>query len=95
MENRPTSKQTFWAMRRAFFYGMFFYMGFNMLLQDYLGLEGYITFVRTHWTELHWGIGLLIAAFGLFLHVGLLGRFHWLNTCVFKYMEKERENEKR
>jgi hypothetical protein len=42
-------QQVFMAIRRSYWYGFFSYMGINMLIQDYLGLEGYIAFVRENW----------------------------------------------
>ena len=79
MEKNVTTKMLYLAMKRAYWYGFATYLGINMLIQDWLGLEGYIAFVRTHWAEIHWVVGLLIAATGMYSQLGLLGRFHWLN----------------
>lgn len=76
----------FLALRRSFWYGFAFSTGVHMFVQDWHGQEGYIEFVRTHWVDLHWGVGLLIAALGFTLHQAMLGRFHWLAES------KEKEN---
>lgn len=78
MEEKFDTKILYMAIRRSFWYGMAFSIGFDMLLQDWLGLEGYIAFVREHWREVHWGVGATIAASGLFLFNSMLGRFYWL-----------------
>ena len=70
--------KVYMAMNRAYWYGFATYMGINMLIQDYMGLEGYIVFVREHWVNMHWVVGLLIAASGIFLRVALRTRFSWL-----------------
>ena len=79
-----TKETLYKALRRSFWYGLAFGIGFDMLIQDWLGLEGYISFVRQNWNEVHWVVGLSIAAFALYAYTGMLGRFHWL---------KEKENE--
>jgi hypothetical protein len=73
-----TPEQVYMAIRRAYWYGFFSYMGFNMLIQDWMGLEGYIAFVRENWMDLHWVVGLGIAATGMALRVAMLDRFKWL-----------------
>lgn len=78
MDSKPTTSILYYAIRRSFFYGVGWAFGFNMLLQDWMGLEGYIAFVRRNWVELHWGWGLILAAVCMLLYTGMLGRFHWL-----------------
>ena len=73
-----TCKQVYMALRRAWWYGMFFSIGFNMLIQDWMGLEGYIVFLREHWVDVHWVVGLSITAFALYAWIGLLIRHSWL-----------------
>lgn len=85
METKSVNKILYLALRRSFWYGMTFSIGFHMLVQDWLGLEEYIIFVREHWVNVHWIVGLLLATGGLFLHTALMGRFHWLR-------EKEKED---
>jgi hypothetical protein len=75
------------ALRRSWWYGFAFSTGFSMLIQDYMGLERYIVYLREHWVNLPWVVGLLIAACGLFFHTALLARFAWLNET-----EKEEEH---
>ena len=70
--------KVYMALNRTYWYGFATYMGINMLIQDWLGLEGYIAFVREHWVNIHWVIGLLIAASGIFLRVAIMARFSWL-----------------
>ncbi len=84
MKKISTCRQTWLALRRAFWYGIGFSTGTHMLIQDWMGLEGYIAFVREHWWDIHWVVGLSIAAFSLYAWTGLLGRFEWL---------KEKESE--
>lgn len=86
-----TPKLLYKSLVRSWYYGIAFYMGFTMLIQDYLGLEGYIEFVRTHWTDLHWIVGLLIAACGIFLEIGMLVRWHWLNIVEFNVKENSHD----
>lgn len=73
-----TNDKLYMAIRRSFWYGLAFGIGFDMLIQDWLGLEGYIAFVRQHWNEVPWIVGLSIAAFALYAYNGMLGRFLWL-----------------
>ncbi len=73
-----TCKKLHLALNRAWWYGIMFSTGFHMLVQDWMGLEGYIEFVQENWTDMHWIVGLLIATAGLFLWTGLLGRYEWL-----------------
>lgn len=86
MEQGTMSKKIYMALGRSWWYGFAFHLGITMLIQDYLGLEGYIALVRRSWMEVPWVVGLLIATCGLFFHFGLLARFGWLNK------EKEKEN---
>lgn len=51
----------------AFMAGWTVFGGLNVFFQDYLGLEGYISYVREHWIELNSIWGLLITASGFFL----------------------------
>jgi hypothetical protein len=76
--DKPNTAILYYAIRRSFWYGLGFGFGFDMLIQDWLGLEGYIEFVREHWREIHWMWGLMIAASCMFLYNAMLGRFHWL-----------------
>ncbi len=76
--NKPATNVLYLAMRRSYWYGFFTYLGFNMFIQDYLGLEEFIAFVREHWVNVHWIVGLLICAGSLVFYIGLLTRFHWL-----------------
>lgn len=82
-------QQVFMAIRRSYWYGFFSYMGINMLIQDYLGLEGYIAFVRENWMNLHWVVGLVIAGACMALRVAMLDRFNWLERSEWKVKEKE------
>lgn len=74
-----TCKDTYLALRRAWWYGVVCSTGFHMLIQDWLGLEGYILFVREHWTNVHWVVGLVLTAGSMCLWIGMLTRFDWLN----------------
>lgn len=60
---------------RAYWYGFFTYVGINMCIQDSMGLEGYVTFVRQHWVELHPVVGAALAAVCCVLFIGLQARF--------------------
>jgi hypothetical protein len=75
------SQAIYAAIRRAFFYGVGFSFGFDILLQDYMGLEKYIEFVRTNWVEAHYIWGLLLSASCLLLFNGMLARFVWLKKA--------------
>jgi hypothetical protein len=44
-----------------FWCGVLFAFGVMMCIQDFLGLEQYITYVRAHWTDMHPMVGALIA----------------------------------
>ena len=78
-KNRPdTCHQVYLALRRSWWYGFAFSTGYHMLIQDWLGLEGYIAFAREHWVDIHWSVGLMLATAGLGLWVCMLNRFHWL-----------------
>lgn len=44
-----------------FFLGVMCALGFYMAFQDWYGLEGYVEYIRAHWTELPWWLGALIA----------------------------------
>lgn len=83
------TKEVYMALKRSWWYGFAFAIGFNMMVQDYMGLEKYLAYTQEHWIDIPWIVGLLIAAFGLYLHVGMLGRFAWLDET------KEKENEVR
>jgi hypothetical protein len=74
-----TPKQVYMAINRSYWYGFFSYMGVNMFIQDWLGLEGYIAFVERNWADLHWGVGLVIAALAMTLKFAIASRFSWLN----------------
>lgn len=84
-------QQVYMAIKRAYWYGFFTSVGINMLIQDWLGLEGYLAFARENWTELHWGVGMFIAAACMTLRVVMLDRFQWLERVAFKIKEKENE----
>jgi len=44
-----------------FILGVVCALGFSMGFQDWYGLEGYLEYVQTHWTELPWWLGALVA----------------------------------
>lgn len=41
--------------------GIVFSSSVHGILQDALGLEGYIQFVRNHWVTMHWGFWFVIS----------------------------------
>lgn len=51
-------------MNINFYYGISFWAGFHMLLQDSMGLERYVQWVQTHWIELSpvWGLLVMLLA---------------------------------
>lgn len=53
------------AFRAGGIFALFIYAGIYMFIQDYLGLEEYIEFLRNHWINLHWGWGLASATVGV------------------------------
>ena len=79
-----TPQQIFLAIKRAYWYGFFSYMGINMLIQDYLGLERYLVFARENWVDIHWAVGLSIAAICMMLRIAMLDRFGWLERATWE-----------
>ena len=49
-----------------FFSGSIFAIGFYTFIQDWLGLEGYIQFIRDNWIDMHWIAGITIMCFSFF-----------------------------
>jgi hypothetical protein len=49
----------------AFTCGLLFMTGFLMFVQDFMGMEGYITYLVQHWVDLSpaWGASLCLYAF--------------------------------
>lgn len=47
--------------------GVLFGVGSIMAFQDWLGLDGYIQHLQSHWINLHWGVGVFMAFLGLFI----------------------------
>ena len=72
-------KKVYRALKRSFVYGYLACAGMHMLIQDALGLEGYIQHVREHWINMPWVIGLGIVLIALALYIGMLHRFSFLN----------------
>jgi hypothetical protein len=54
-------------LRSSFWYGILFAIAVHIAFEDYLGLEGYVSFVRSHWTELPWAVGATLALFWCFM----------------------------
>lgn len=49
--------------------GLVFHSGITMFKQDLMGLEKYITYLENMWIDMHWIVGLLIAAMALTIFV--------------------------
>ncbi len=47
---------------RVFWCGFVTYAGLNMAWQDWMGYEAYLVLLREEWMDLHWMVGLTIAA---------------------------------
>lgn len=62
----------------AFLLGWLGAFGFDMLVQDWMGLHAYIEFVKESWVELHWGWGLGICALSIYSFRTTLQRNKWL-----------------
>jgi hypothetical protein len=47
------------ATRHSFFNGVALVICFNLMFQDYLGLEGYIELLRKYWVDIDWTLWLI------------------------------------
>jgi hypothetical protein len=57
-----TKNPTITMMTFGFWCGVGAHAGFGILLQDAMGLEGYIAHVREHWVNLHPIVGATLCA---------------------------------
>jgi hypothetical protein len=71
----------------AFFMGALFYAGIQIVIQDYLGLDGYLEYVETHWVTLSPLVGCSVSliAFTIAAYVGAAA------VVLFRYLTGEAE----
>lgn len=53
-------------MKSGWAAGLCFMGGFHMFVQDLMGLEMYIQYLRNHWVDLSWWVGFSIMVLGLY-----------------------------
>lgn len=54
-------------LSRGYLSGVLVMLGISMGIQDWMGLEAYLAYARSHWVEMPWTIGALICLFGLYV----------------------------
>jgi len=65
------------SFSRGFFSSLMIYSGIYMAVQDYMGLEGWIEWLRDHWVDLPWGVGAIGASIGVLGAISTIVR----NSC--------------
>lgn len=63
-----TKKEFHRSLFNMFFTGVFAHAAMNILIQDWLGLEGYIVFVQENWIHLHWGVGATLLGISIYFY---------------------------
>lgn len=72
----------------SFFYGLGFWAGIHMLIQDWMGLEGYIEYLREAWINLPWWVGASAAAMCVVFEFLRNGEMEYNLHCMYMDMKQ-------
>ena len=76
------SKRPVRPSEASFLSGILVSIGFLMMAQDWLGLEGWKDLLTNHWIDLHWLVGAVVSFIGMVAYI------------LASKLEEKRQNDK-